>query len=113
MAISYMQFMGPTVLGTAISTLFAVPALPASTLLRGARLRLTNTSIVAATASLYAVPSGGAAGSANSFINNKSIAPNDYLDIDIPLMGPGSSVQASAGAVTSITAHMVSGSLFS
>ena len=113
MAISYMQFMGPTVLGTAVATLFTVPALPASTLLRGGRMRLTNTSTVAATASLYAVPLNGAAGSSNSFINNKSIAPNDYLDIDIPLMGPGGSVQASAGAVTSITAHMVSGSLFS
>lgn len=113
MTISYSQFMAPTVLGTAAATLFTVPATPASTLLRGGRMRLVNTTAGAVTATLYAVPLAGAAAAGNAFVSGKSIAANDYLDVDVPLMGPGAFVQGLAGAATSITAHMISGSLFS
>ena len=113
MAISYLQFMGPTVLGTAAATLFTVPALPASTLLRGGRIRLTNTTAGPVTATLYAVPLAGTAAAANAFVSAKSIAGNDFLDVEVPMIGPGGFVQALAGAATSITAHMISGSLFS
>ena len=113
MTISYSQFMAPTVLGVAAATLFTVPATPASTLLRGGRMRLVNTTAGAVTATLYAVPLAGTAAAGNAFVSGKSIAANDYLDVDVPLMGPGGFVQGLAGAATSITAHMISGSLFS
>jgi hypothetical protein len=113
MTISYSQFMAPTVLGVAAATLFTVPATPASTLLRGGRMRLVNTTAGAVTATLYAVPLAGSAAAGNAFVSGKSIAANDYLDVDVPLMGPGGFVQGLAGAATSITAHMISGSLFS
>ena len=113
MTISYSKFMDPTVLGVAAATLFTVPATPASTLLRGGRMRLVNTTAGAVTATLYAVPLAGAAAAGNAFVSGKSIAANDYLDVDVPLMGPGGFVQGLAGAATSITAHMISGSLFS
>lgn len=113
MTISYSAFMAPTVLGTAAATLLTVPALPLTTLLRGGRMRLTNTTGAAVAATLYAVPLAGAAGPGNVFFPGKSIAANDYLDVDVPLMGPGAFVQGLAGSAASITAHMISGSLFS
>ena len=114
MTISYLQFMGPTVLpsGGAV-TLFTLPSSPASTLLRGGRIRLTNTTGGAVAVTLYAVPAAGAAGAGNAFVSGKSVAANDFLDVDVPLIGPGAFVQGLAGAAASITAHMISGSLFS
>lgn len=113
MTITYDKFFAPTVLGIAAATLFTVPAAPGSMLLRGGRIRLTNTTAGPVTATLYAIPPAGAAAAGNAFLSAKSIAANDYLDIDVPLMPAGSFVQALAGAATSITAHMLSGSLFS
>lgn len=113
MSIGYSQFMGPTVLGIAAATLFTVPALPATILLRGGRVRLVNTTAAAVAATLYAVPLAGTAAAGNAFLSGKSIAANDFLDVDVPLMGPGGFVQGLAGAAASITAHMISGSLFS
>lgn len=112
MTISYSKFFDPTVLGVAVATLLSVPANPPTTLLRGGRIRLTNTTNAAVTATLYAVPSAGAAGVGNAFLSAKAIPANDYIDVDVPIMPAGAFVQALAGAATSITAHMISGSLF-
>lgn len=113
MAISYSQFFAPTVLGTAAVVLATVPAAPTTTLLRGGRVRLTNTTAGAVTATVYAVPAAGAPAAGNAVVSGKSIAANDYLDIDLPLMPAGATLQALAGAATSITAHMLGGSLYS
>lgn len=114
MTITYSSFFPPTVLGVAAGTLGApVPAAPATTLLRGGRIRLTNTTAGAVTATLYAVPFGGAAGAANAFLSGKSINANDFLDVDVPIMPAGAFIQALAGAAASITAHMLSGGLYS
>jgi hypothetical protein len=113
MTISYSNFFAPTVLGVAAATLFTVPTSPSTTLLRGGRIRLTNTTGGAVTVTLYAVPLAGAAAAGNAFVSGKSIAANDYLDVDVPLMAAGGFVQGLAGAATSITAHMLAGSLFS
>ena len=113
MTISYSSFFPPTVLGIAAATLFTVPASPNTTLLRGGRIRLTNTTAVAAAATLYAVPSAGSAAVGNAFVFGKSIAGNDFLDVDVPLMGPSAFVQGLAGTAASITTHMISGSFFS
>lgn len=113
MTITYKKFFAPTVLGAAATTLMTVDAAPAGTLLRGGRIRLTNTTAVAASATLYAVPLAGVAGVANAFLAGKVIAANDYLDVDVPIMAAGDFIQGLAGTVASITAHMISGSLFS
>lgn len=113
MTISYSNFFAPTVLTTSAATLYTVPATPTTSLLRGGRIRLTNTTAGAVTATLYAVPSGGAAAAGNAFVSAKSIAANDYLDVDVPIMPAGAFIQGLASAGTSITAHMVSGSVFS
>ena len=113
MTTSYSNFMAPTVLTTSAADLVLVPASPSATLLRGGRMRLTNTTASAVTATLYAVPSAGTAADGNAFVKAKSIPGNDYLDVDIPIMPAGSKVQGMASAATSITAHMLAGSLFS
>lgn len=113
MSISYTNFFAPTVLATSASTLYTVPVAPTSTLLRGGRMRLTNTTAGAVTASLYAVPPAGTAAAGNAFLSAFSIAANANLDVDVPVMPAGATLQALAGAATSITAHMLNGSLFS
>ena len=90
-----------------------VPSSPLTTLLRGGRIRLVNTTGAAVTATLYAVPSAGTAAAGNAFVSAKSIAANDYLDVDVPIMPAGATLQALASSATSITAHMVGGGLYS
>lgn len=113
MSITYSSFFAPTVLGAAAATLYTVPATPTTNLLRGGRMRLTNTTGSAVTATLYAVPFSGTAGVGNAFVSAKSIAANDYLDVDVPIMPASAFIQGLAGAATSITAHMISGGLYS
>ena len=113
MTISYSNFMAPTVLTTAAVTLFTIPATPTTTLLRGGRMRLTNTSVLAATVTLYAVPAAGTAVAGNAFVSAKSVAANDILDVDLPIIPAGGFVQGLSGTATSITAHVLSGSYFS
>jgi hypothetical protein len=113
MTISYSKFFAPTVLPiTTPATLLTIPTAPATTLLRGGRIRLTNTTNVAATVTLYAVPLAGTAGAGNAFVSVKAIAANDYIDVDVPIMGAGDFIQGLAGTASSITAHMISGSYF-
>jgi hypothetical protein len=113
MTISYTNFFAPTVLTTSAATLFTVPASPGTSLLRGGRVRLTNTTAGAVTATLHAVPPAGAAADGNAILKSKSIPANDYLDLDLPIMPAGAFLQGLAGAATSITAHMINGSIFS
>lgn len=112
MTISYSNFFVPTVLTTTAATLFTVPPQPANTLLRGGRVRFANTTGVAATVTAYAVPLAGTAAAGNAFVFTKTIAANDYLDVDMPVMPAGSFLQALSGTAASITAHMISGSYF-
>lgn len=113
MTISYSNFFAPTVLPTSAATLFTVPSQPTSTLLRGARVRVTNTTSLAATVTLYAVPSAGTAGVGNAFVSNKSVAANDYLDVDVPIMPAGAFMQGLSGTASSLTINPISGSYFS
>ena len=113
MTITYSAFFVPTVLGVAASTLATVPVSPVGTLLRGGRVRLTNTTGAAVTATLYAVPAAGTAGAANAFLSAKSINANDFLDVDVPIMPAGAMLEGLASAAASITAHMISGGLYS
>lgn len=113
MAIIYRKLFQPAVLGTSAGTLFTVDSAPSTTLLRGGRVRFTNTSTSAVQVSAWAVPAAGDSGDGNSIVKNRSIAPGDYLDIDLPTMAANDFLQASAGAATSITAHFISGAYYS
>lgn len=62
---------------------------------------------------MYAVPAAGTASASNCFLNAKSIAVNDYLDVDVPIMGAGDILQGLAGTATAITVQALAGSYFS
>lgn len=113
MTITYDKFMVPTRLTTSAATMFTIPASPATTLLRGGRIRFTNTTAGAESVTAHAVPPAGSASDTNAWIKGKSIPANDYMDFDVPIMPAGSTVQALASAADSISAHMISGSYFS
>lgn len=113
MTISYSKFFDPTVLTTGAVILLTIPSTPTTTLLRGARMRLVNTTASARTVTLYNVPVSGSPVVGNEFCSAKSIAAFDYLDIDVPIIPAGATLQALADANTAITATMLSGSYFS
>jgi hypothetical protein len=113
MAITYIKAFDPVVLGTSAGSLYVVPVQPTTNMLRGARIRLSNTTSGAVQATLYSVPSGGSAGSGNVFFPNKSIPANDFIDVDVPAMKAGDFIQGLAGATASITAEWMAGALFS
>lgn len=113
MTISYAKFFAPTVLSTAAGTLYTTPAQPTTTLLRGGRVRFTNTTASAASVTAYAVPSGGTPSASNAFLSGRSVPPNDYIDVDVPIIGPGDFISALSGTASAITAHAIAGGLFS
>ena len=113
MTISYSSFFAPVQLAATAGLIYTTPTTPTSTLLRGGRVRLTNNTATAATATLYAVPNGGSVGVSNVFVSAKSIAGNDFLDVDVPILPAGASLQGLSGTANAITVHMISGSLFS
>lgn len=113
MTITYSSLFAPTVLTTSAATLFTAPSSPTTTIFRGGRIRFTNTTAGAITVTAHAIPAAGTAADGNAFVKAKSIAANDYLDIDVPMLAAGGFVQALASAGTSITAHPLAGSYFS
>ena len=114
MTISYVQFFEPIILTTTGQTIYTVPANPTTNLLRGGRVRFANSSGSAVQVSAYAVPVGSSAESpGNVFAPNISVPSNAFIDVDVPLMGPGDSINAVAGAASAITMSAINGALFS
>lgn len=98
----------PAAAGTAFYT---TPSTPTTSKLKGAVMRFTNTDTVAHTVTVHAIPSGGTAANSNMVVNAKSIGPNDFIDIEIPVLEAGGEIEAFADATTSVTAHLLSGHL--
>jgi hypothetical protein len=113
MALTFTKLFQPQQLPLAVTTIFTMPLLPTSTALKNGRVRLTNTTVGAISATLYAVPSGGTAGAANLFLSGTAISPNGYLDIDIPDLAYGDTLQGFASAAASITIHELGGVMYS
>lgn len=109
MAITIKRLFAPTVLGTAAGTLYTAPA---NTVMAGGQIHLLNTSTAAVTVTVYAVPSGGAAGDDNSIVKARSLAAGDYLLLDIPVLAAGDFLQALASAATSVTVSALNGREF-
>ena len=112
MTITYDKFFLPTALSTSAATLLTVPATSTTTLLRGARMRFTNTSSAPVTVTAYAVPPASSAASSNAFVYVKNVPVNDYFDVDVPIMSAGALLQALCSVSSGVTAHMISGSYF-
>lgn len=93
----------------AVDTLFTVPAVPTSSILRNGRIRFANTTALAATIKAWGVLAAGAAADANVFLPTVSIPANSYIDVDIPALSSGDFVQAQAGTASAITASCIDG----
>lgn len=111
MAITFAKLFQPGQLANASTLIYTVPASPATTLLSNGRVRLTNTTAGAVAATLYAVPAAGAASATNMFLPGVSIAPNDFVDVDVPQMAAGDALYGFAGASASISISVLDGFL--
>lgn len=113
MAISYAKFFAPVALATgAAATRYTIPSAPVTTLFRGGRVSLTNTTTASATPTLYAVPSGGSAGPTNAFFN-QAIGPGQTVYVDVPIMAAGDFLADKCDTASAVTIHAVAGGLFS
>lgn len=95
------------------TTFYTVPSQPTTTVLSRGRVRFTNTDSASHAITAYAVPSGGAAGVGNVFMDAESVAANSHVDVDLPLMGPGATLQAFADTASKVTILPIDGVLFS
>lgn len=112
MTMDYKKLFEPVALGLAATTIMTVPATVPTTLLRGAIVRVTNTTASPVAATLYAVPLTGANGITNAFFPGRSIAANDFIDVQVPQMKAGDFIQGFASAA-GLNIQAVSGAYFS
>lgn len=110
MSNTYGKLFEPVALAATAATIYTVPLTPTSVLLRGARIRLTNTTAAAVAASVNTVPAGAAIGPSNSILTARSVSANDYMDIDVPTLKAGDFINAFG---LGLTIHFVTGVLFS
>lgn len=109
MAFQFQKLFPPQQLTTTATVIFTMPAIPTTSILKNGRVRLTNTTGAPVSATMYADVAADASGADNCFLNAKSIAGNDFLDVDIPTMAAGDTLRALASAAGSITVHEIGG----
>lgn len=111
MTMQYKKLFEPAALGLAAATILIVEGAP-STLLRGAIVRVTNTSAGSIAATLFSVPKAGSNGATNNFFPAKSILPNDFIDVQVPQMKEGDFLQGFGSAV-GLNIQAIAGSYYS
>jgi hypothetical protein len=113
MALTISQLFTPVQLPASAAVLYTVPATPGTTVLKNGRVRLTNTTAGAVTATLYADAAASVSAAGNCFLSAVSIAAGASLDVDLPTMRAGDTLRGFAGSATSITMHEMAGILYS
>lgn len=113
MAVSIVVLFAPVQLASSVGVIYAVPAAPTTTVLQRGRVRFSNTDSAAHTITGYAVPAGGSPGASNEFFPGESLAGNTHIDVDVPLLGPGGTIQAFADTAAKVTILPLDGILFS
>ncbi len=113
MAVQITPLFAPTVLTGSAAAIYTAPASPTTVAVTRLRVRFTNTTAGPISVTAYAVPSAGSPAAGNCCANAESIAANNHLDLDIPVLGPGGIFEAFASAVTSITVSQLDGVIFS
>lgn len=95
----------PVALGTSATLIYSPTA---GAMLINGIVRLTNTTAGTLKATLHGIPNGGSAADGNAHLKAFPIAANDYRDIAIGNMEPGSSLSG-LGDAAGITARLLSG----
>ena len=105
MAVATVRFtLLPLQLGTAATTLYTMPATTGQTL-DGARLRFSNTD----TAVRFVTAMAGL----GVCVPATPIAPGDYLDADMPVLGPSGTYSALADVASKVTVTQLGGVIIS
>lgn len=106
MSIQFLKLFSPALLTGSAATIYTMPSLPISSLLRNGRVLLTNIDSVAHAVTLYAVPNGGTASTTNEFLSAMSIGAGQSIPVDVPQLGFGDFLQgfADTGAKVNIQA---------
>ncbi len=89
-----------------VTTIFTLTSSMTTATIRNMRIRLINSSVGAVSVSAYIVPNGGSSGNDNIFYT-ASLAAGAMIELDVPQMAKGDSLQASAATATSVTIHDV------
>ena len=110
MAISIGPLFNPTILTASAAVIYTVPS-PSTSVLVNGRIRFTNTSNASQAVTLYAVPAAGSPGAGNCQMNAETLAPNAHVDVDVPLLAQGGTLQAFAGNASEVTVSAISGYL--
>jgi hypothetical protein len=113
MALTISQLFAPVQLGNADAVLFTMPSTPSTLVCQNMRVRLTNTDTSPRTVTLNVDAAATGSGVANRCLSAKSIAANDYLDVDIPVMKAGDTLRGLADTAAKVTMHQLSGSYWS
>lgn len=113
MAMSYSKLFEPTLLTATAATILTVPSGSATNLLKGAIVRLTNTSAAAVDVTLYSVPAAGANGDTNKFFPTKSVPARDYIDVQVPQMKAGDFLQGFAATANVVNIQAIAGAFYS
>ena len=111
MSVTPIKMFDPTVLSTSPSTLYTVSGSPTTLLQRG-RIRFTNTTTLSVNVTAYGIPSGGSAVAGTEFLSATAVGGNSNLDVDVPVLTQGGSIEAFASTGTAITANAMDGVLF-
>lgn len=113
MPVQVASLFNPTQLTASAGVLFVIPATPATIVLSGGVVRITNTDTAGHAVTAYAVPSSASPGAANCFMNAEPIAPNTHQDVALPVLGAGGSYQFSADVTLVVTVSPLAGTLVS
>lgn len=104
------QLFAPAALTTSAVAYIAAIAAPSKYLIN-AKVRFTNITAGAITVTAYAVQSGDSPVDANAFMKAESIPANSHVDVPVPVLATGGTMQALASAGTSITISFLAGTL--
>lgn len=113
MAINYQKFFEPRTLILTAAVVYTVPLTPVSNLFRGGRVRLTNSTNAPKTARLHAVPASGAVADVNAFFFDQTVPAFGYVDVDVPIMAAGDTLQGLASVTPGISIQAMTGGVFS
>lgn len=98
---------------TTPTTIFTVPSVVTTTLLKGGVVRISNTTAGPVSATLHNVPLGGAAAAANICFPTQAIGANSSVDVQVPQMKAGDFLQGFASAATSLNIQAIAGAYYS
>ena len=101
MALTYGKQFASQELSDSASALFTLD----SGNIRNMTILLVNDTGSAVTVTGHVVPSGGSVANSNIFMDATSLAASERLEVNIPQISSGDSLQMFASAASSITAH--------